>query len=296
MIDTLVAEIDQLSTHCIQLEATSTCLAVKCESLEGEIARLRRQLTDSRQTTAAGPLSARFVEVQQDGTCPMPPEEVYYCNDEGCWIGTPPQPEPIVLPDGRTLCAQVGVLKDASSENLNGEVRPPRERDAVEGKVVPTNERSIVEGKVTPTNERKAKKRRPASTGLFAPLVVGMKSVMGEQELNTLRYDLIFRHSKVISEFVDTSESPFGQLVLRRMFEAADRDQNGALDREEIRDALHALGFTFIQDKQLNTIMAKSATDDVVDFEAFVKQTPKTLRMSLIKLAKNNGHDLGFLA
>ena len=30
-------------------------------------------------------------------------------------------------------------------------------------------------------------------------------------------------------------------------------------------------------------------------FEEFVKETPKTLRTSLVKLAKQNGHDLGFL-
>ena len=32
----------------------------------------------------------------------------------------------------------------------------------------------------------------------------------------------------------------------------ADRDQNGTLDREEIRAALHALGFVFIEDKQVS--------------------------------------------
>ena len=40
----------------------------------------------------------------------------------------------------------------------------------------------------------------------------------------------------------------------------------------------------------------RSASDDIVDFEAFVKQTPKTLRTSLIRPAKENGNDLGFLA
>ena len=34
----------------------------------------------------------------------------------------------------------------------------------------------------------------------------------------------------------------------------------------------------------------------MIDFEEFVKETPKTLRTSLVKLAKQNGHDLGFLA
>jgi len=82
------------------------------------------------------------------------------------------------------------------------------------------------------------------------------------------------------------------------MFEAADKDGNGTLDRDEIKEALHALGFKFIQDKQLDKIMDRADMDgnEVIDFEEFVKETPKTLRVSLVKLAKQNGHDLGFLA
>jgi len=142
------------------------------------------------------------------------------------------------------------------------------------------------------------KKRIPAQTGIFAPVVTGAKAVMGDKELNTLRADVISKHSKVISAFVDTSESEFGQLVLRRMFEAADKDGNGTLDRQEIKDALHALGFTFVKDKQIDIIMNRADDNDdmVIDFEEFVKEAPKTLRSSLTKLAKQNGHDLGFLA
>jgi hypothetical protein len=33
----------------------------------------------------------------------------------------------------------------------------------------------------------------------------------------------------------------------------------------------------------------------VIDFEEFCKETPKTLRTNMIKLAKQNGNDLGFL-
>jgi len=82
------------------------------------------------------------------------------------------------------------------------------------------------------------------------------------------------------------------------MFEAADKDGNGTLDRQEVRDALHALGFTFIEKKQIDQIIGRGDLngDEVIDFEEFVKETPKTLRSSLIKLAKQNGHDLGFLA
>ena len=69
-------------------------------------------------------------------------------------------------------------------------------------------------------------------------------------------------------------------------------------DREEVRAALHALGFTFVEDKQLDQIFGRGDLDEnqVIDFEEFVTDAPKTLRSSLIKLAKTNGHDLGFLA
>merc|ERR1712147_312149 len=98
----------------------------------------------------------------------------------------------------------------------------------------------------------------------------------------------ITKHSKVIAEFVDTSESPFGQLVLRRMFDYADKDGNGSLDKEEVRAALNDLGFTFIDNKQVDLIFKKADSDknEVIDFEEFVKETPKTLRTSLVKLAK----------
>ena len=121
---------------------------------------------------------------------------------------------------------------------------------------------------------------------------------MGRKELNKLRADVIAKHSKVISAFVDTSDSKFGQLVLARMFEAADKDGNGTLDREEVREALHALGFTFIEKKQIDIIFDRADMDEneVIDFEEFVNEAPKTLRSSLVKMAKQNGHDLGFLA
>ena len=84
----------------------------------------------------------------------------------------------------------------------------------------------------------------------------------------------------------------------RAWFDECDADGNGTLDREEIKDALNSLGFTFIEDKQIDKIFKKADGngDEVIDFEEFVKETPKTLRSSLIKLAKQNGHDLGFLA
>ena len=34
----------------------------------------------------------------------------------------------------------------------------------------------------------------------------------------------------------------------------------------------------------------------VIDYEEFVEEAPKTLKVNLVKLAKNNGAELGFLS
>jgi len=151
--------------------------------------------------------------------------------------------------------------------------------------------------KPTPA-EKKPTKRKPTATGLFAPAVVAAKDVMGAKELNKLRAEIIKKHTKVISSFVDTSESKFGQIVLKRMFEAADKDDSGTLDRGEIKEALAALGFDFLTEKDMDKIMKKADMDEneVIDFEEFINETPRVLRMNLVQLAKANGHDLGFLA
>jgi hypothetical protein len=152
--------------------------------------------------------------------------------------------------------------------------------------------------KPTPPAKKKPIKRRPAPTGLFAPAVVAAKEAMGTKELNKLRAEVIKKHTKVISAFIDTSESKFGQIVLKRMFDAADKDDSGTLDREEIKEALTALGFDFLTDKDMDKVMKKADADgnEVIDFEEFIKETPRVLRMNLVQLAKANGHDLGFLA
>ena len=120
---------------------------------------------------------------------------------------------------------------------------------------------------------------------------------MGEKELKILRADIITKHSKVMANFIDTSDSPFGQIALKAMFEYADKDGNGTLDKSEVEAALRDLGFDFMTDKQIEQLVNKMDTDgnEVIDFEEFVAGTPKALRVNLVKLAKNNGHDLGFL-
>ena len=81
------------------------------------------------------------------------------------------------------------------------------------------------------------------------------------------------------------------------MFEYADKDGNGTLDKAEVQAALYDLGFDFLNEKDMDKIVKKADKDknEVIDFEEFVKETPKVLRVNLVKLAKSNGHDLGFL-
>ena len=62
-----------------------------------------------------------------------------------------------------------------------------------------------------------------------------------EQELNQLRAKIIAEHTKVIAAFVDTSESAFGKVALKRLFEAADADNSGTLDKAEIRAAANSV-------------------------------------------------------
>ena len=135
-----------------------------------------------------------------------------------------------------------------------------------------------------------------AKQGLFSPLVYGARAVMGGQELLEFRAKVITEHSKVIAKFVDTHDSPFGQIALKKLFEAADTDGSGDLDREEVKSALLALGFG-VDDKQVDGIVKRADVDDdaVIDFAEFAKDAPKTLRTQLVKLAKSNGNDLGFL-
>ena len=76
-----------------------------------------------------------------------------------------------------------------------------------------------------------------------------------------------------------------------------DAARAGTLDKDEVTAALKDLGFDFLDEKQVAQIVGRADKDgnEVIDFEEFVKETPTTLRRGLVKLAKKNGHDLGFL-
>ena len=130
-------------------------------------------------------------------------------------------------------------------------------------------------------------------------MVLLAKTLLGETRLNQVRADAIALHSDVIGAFVATAETTeWGQTMLLRFFEAADQDNNGLIEAQELQEALHALGFEWLQEKQIRGIMARADLDEngAIDPEEWLLAAPKTLRTNLIKLAKKNGGALGLLA
>lgn len=134
--------------------------------------------------------------------------------------------------------------------------------------------------------------------GVFTPIVLTAKQVIGEERLNKIRAKVISMHSEVIGSFVETYDSPIGRSVLKSLFEVADVNKNGNIEEEELATALQTLGFSWLQSKQIQGIFKRADLDEngSIDFDEWMKEAPKTLRTNLIKLAKKNGDDLGFLS
>eukprot|EP00594_Rhizosolenia_setigera_P005350 CAMPEP_0178942904 /NCGR_PEP_ID=MMETSP0789-20121207/2266_1 /TAXON_ID=3005 /ORGANISM="Rhizosolenia setigera, Strain CCMP 1694" /LENGTH=225 /DNA_ID=CAMNT_0020622391 /DNA_START=169 /DNA_END=846 /DNA_ORIENTATION=- len=143
-------------------------------------------------------------------------------------------------------------------------------------------------------------KKAPAhgTEGVFSPIVRVAKTVVGDDEINKIRAKVISVHSDTIKGFVDTSDSPFGQATLSVLFKLIDKDGDGKIDSDELKEAVSALGFSWLQEKQINGILKRADTnnDGQVDYEEFIKEAPKTLKTNLVKLAKKNGGDMGLLA
>jgi len=145
----------------------------------------------------------------------------------------------------------------------------------------------------------KMKKNNPShQQGLFSPIVLLAKDLMGDDELTKLRAKVISIHSDIISSFVNTYETAYGNLALRVLYSIADKNKDGSLDENELKSALHNLGFSWIQEKQLKGIIKRADVDgnNVIDFKEFCEEVPRTLRTNLIKLAKKNGGEMGLLA
>jgi EF-hand domain len=133
--------------------------------------------------------------------------------------------------------------------------------------------------------------------GVFSPVVQITKMALGEEKLNKLRAKVISLHSDVIADFVNTSDTVIGNIVLKQLFQFTDKDGNGTIDETELRTALQLLGFDWLQDKQIKGIFerADKDTNGAIDLNEWLMEAPKTLRTNLIKLAKKNGGDMGLL-
>jgi len=145
---------------------------------------------------------------------------------------------------------------------------------------------------------KKAAGKKTHNDGIFTPLVVLTKSIVGEEKFNKFRGDVINLHSSIIKGFVETSDTKFGQTAMERLFSMLDADKNGILDKEEFSKGLKALGFTWLKEKQTEKIFERADLDGngTICIDEFKKETPKTLKTNLVKLAKKNGNDLGFLS
>jgi hypothetical protein len=154
--------------------------------------------------------------------------------------------------------------------------------------------KEVVEKKAAP----KAKGGAAHKSGVFSPVVLTAKQVIGDERLNKIRAKVISLHSEVIGSFVETYDSPIGRSVLKSLFEVADLNHNGTIDEAELSAAMETLGFSWLQAKQIEGIFKRADLDDngSIDFDEFMKEAPKTLRTNLIKLAKKNGDEMGLLS
>merc|ERR1712165_451486 len=117
----------------------------------------------------------------------------------------------------------------------------------------PLNEEATNSNPIRPNKQQPKKKRsNPAhQEGVFSPVVIAFKSILGEDTLNKVRAKAISLHSDVIANFVDTYTTPFGQATLNRLFAILDTNQDGVLDQSELENGLHRLGFEWLKEKQI---------------------------------------------
>lgn len=151
--------------------------------------------------------------------------------------------------------------------------------------------------KKQPAKKSAPKKGGAHKEGIFSPAVNAAKVVLGEEKLNSVRGKAINLHSTAIKNFVATAESAFGENVLRSLFNVADKNHNGMIEEDELREALQKLGFSWLKDKQVHGIFTRAGGDEkgYLTLEDWLKEAPKTLSTNLVKLAKTNGGELGFL-
>merc|ERR1712157_338088 len=146
--------------------------------------------------------------------------------------------------------------------------------------------------------KKKNVKKSAHKKGVFSPVVIIAKKVLGDQRLKKVRANVISMHSSVINRFVDTSDTRFGRFALKLLFSLADKNNDGKLDEEELNLAFKKLGFSWLKEKQVYGILKRTDVnnDGTICKDEFEAGAPKTLRTNLAKLAKKNGEEMGPLS
>jgi len=186
----------------------------------------------------------------------------------------------------------------ASVEKAAAEAQAAAEASEASSKLIMDIPPTPVVAPQKKTPAPKKKKANPAhKEGVFSPIVVVAGTILGQDQLIKVRAKVISIHSDLIKSFVGTSDSAFGQTVLRQLFKYVDADNSGYIDKEELSVALSLLGFKWLKEKQVNGIFKRADKngDGEISLEEFMDEAPKTLKVNLVKLAKNNGGDMGLL-
>jgi len=84
----------------------------------------------------------------------------------------------------------------------------------------------------TATSRRNTPRMGGTKDGPFTPVVQLTKRLIGKERFLKFRGSVISEHTKVIQAFVDTAETPFGCMALKKLFDLADMDGNGTIDND----------------------------------------------------------------
>lgn len=181
--------------------------------------------------------------------------------------------------NGRTVSLSLAESSTPESTNVDAEVG----KETVQEVVTP----AVPKKKLKPTHKE----------GVFSPIVYFTKEVLGSQQLKEIRAKVISKHSEQIKKFVETADSETGQVALRVLFKMADKNGDGVISKEEMQIAMESLGFDWMDEKQITTIFNKTDKDKsgTIDIDEWMVGAPKTLKTNLVKLAKQNGDDMGLL-
>jgi len=205
--------------------------------------------------------------------------------------------------------AQTVAQPDAATSTDDGPA-PPTSRQisqTVAELVTTAREVSVMKdaAKKVSTSKKASTGGRLSQVGIFSPIVEAAKAVLGEEELANFRGEAIKAHTAVITAFAaslspqaDPGQTYFGEATIRSMFKLADADGSGSVDVEELRNVVKTLGFKWLEDdSKISKIMDKMDKDgnEMIDLEEFMASAPVVLRQNLVKLAKKNGNELGFL-